>query len=357
VIPGLLIRPATPNDNGEILRLTQQLTIPARVPLVIDRAPDFTAFDRTAGAGFDIIVAEIHGRLVGLLETRYLRLVLGNEPIWAAYFALAGVEPSQRGRGIYLELITEAERLARAADARIGLTLVNDRNQRQFGFLTQRFGVAVPARHITVSSYLVGPRYPTPAGFSCEPAPDSELTAVVDLLRRCHGEHIISHNVTAETLTRPGLLRLLVARSRTGRVCACLGICDQRGLRRTIVRRYPRRENLLRRVVNATRSLTGIAALPAPGGELRILHAIYAAAEPGHEHAFAALLRHACNRLRGYGHHLLVVGLPDGDRLGSCLRGLLRISGGVVPLLFLPEELDQQLGAEAPSVRFEYALA
>lgn len=354
---GAVIRPWQLSDNDQLVRIARDLVLPARVRFGIDRAPEFAAFGRRAGERFEILVAEQDGVVAGFLELRYLRFILDGESVSGAYFALAAVSHERRGQGVFGLLSAEGERIARASDARIGIGLINDHNTRLVRHFQKRRRDAVLARHLAVSSLVIGPRYPTGRDFSYGPASEPELPGVAGLVRRCHGEYLLSHEVNVETLRRLQPDNLLVARDGSGRTRACVGLWNQHDLRRVIVHSYAPTGNILRHAMNVTRRLTGIAAMPAPDEELKVVHAIHAAAEPGFEGAFAGLLRHALNRQRGLGVHLMLISLPDGDRLEPCLSGLLRIPGGNIPLLFARDDLRPRLAAAPPGVRFEYALA
>ena len=119
-----------------------------------------------------------------------------------------------------------------------------------------------------------------------------------------------------------------------------------------------RAEVWLRRLLNSSTALTRISRLPAPGEELRVLHATYVATEPGREDALAGLLRWVCNRYAGQGYHALLLGLPENDPLASATRGLWQFRNVNVPVLVsLPDIRHSLLEAGAPSIHFEYAFA
>ncbi len=97
----VVLRPWQPADNEALVNIARTMSLPARVRLGIDRAPDFAAFCRNAGDDFDIVVAEVKGRVAGFMETRRFKFRLRGSPVRVAYLALVGVEPGSRGRAAH----------------------------------------------------------------------------------------------------------------------------------------------------------------------------------------------------------------------------------------------------------------
>ena len=97
----VVLRPWQPADNEALVNIARTMSLPARVRLGIDRAPDFAAFCRNADDDFDIVVAEVKGRVAGFMETRRFKFRLRGSPVRVAYLALVGVEPGSRGRAAH----------------------------------------------------------------------------------------------------------------------------------------------------------------------------------------------------------------------------------------------------------------
>ena len=353
----VVVRSWQPSDNDTLVRIARAMSLPARVRLGIDRSPDFAAFSRATGDGFDILVAEVRGRVAGFLETRRFTFRLRGRPVPTIYFALAGVEPGSRGLGIYPRLIAEAEQRSRAAGASLAVGFVNARNPRLARFFATNRDDIVLGSRIVVSTILLGPRHRVARGLACDCATRTDLPAILQLVRRSYARHVLAPVVEEAGLVALGTQSLTVVRDR-GRIVATLGVWDQRSLRRIMVTGYGRFEIWLRRLLNSSTALTRIARLPAPGEELRVLHAMHAAAEPGREDALAGLLRSVCNRYADRGYHALLLGLPENDPLAAATRGLWQFRNVDVPVLVpLPDIRPALLEAGAPSIRFEYAFA
>jgi hypothetical protein len=350
----VVIRTWQPSDNDAVIRIARTLSLPARVRLGIDRSPDFTAFSRAAGQGFDIFVAEVEGRVVGFAETRQFTYRLRGDAVPVAYFALAGIDSASRGLGLFPRLIAAAERRSRETGAAFGLGLVNARNPRVAHDLTGNRTDIILGRRFVVHSLLLGPHFPVAPGLAVGRATENDLPELAGLVNRSYERHLLAPAVDESVLARLGVENTFVARSR-GRIVATLGTWDQRALRRILVAGYGRAERILRRLLILTH---GLNRLPAPGEELRVVHTVCAAAELNCTAAFAGLLRSVCNRCGEQGHHALLLGLPEDDPLAASTRGLFQFRNIDLPVLIPRDDTTRALlGNGPPSVGFEYAFA
>jgi len=353
----IIVRTWQPADNEALINIARTMSLPARVRLGIDRAPDFTAFCRAAGDGFDIVVAEVDGRVAGFMETRRFTFRLRGTPVPIVYLALAGIDPGRRGLGLFPRMVAEVERRSRETDAGLALGLVNARNPGMSRYLAANRGDIVLGHRIVVASLLLGRHHQVPSDLAVGPAAPSDLGEIAQLVGRSYERHILTPVVDEAALSALGAENITVCRDR-GRIVATLGTWDQRALRRIMVVGYGWAERGLRQLLNLAGGLTRLARLPARGEELRVLYATYAAAEPGSEGAFAGLLRSVCNRVAGQGYHALLFGLPEDDPLAAATRGLWQFRNVDLPVV-IPRDaaLRTILGAGPPSVRFEYAFA
>jgi len=336
----IIVRTWQPADNEALINIARTMSLPARVRLGIDRAPDFTAFCRAAGDGFDIVVAEVDGRVAGFMETRRFTFRLRGTPVPIVYLALAGIDPGRRGLGLFPRMVAEVERRSRETDAGLALGLVNARNPGMSQYLAANRGDIVLGHRIVVASLLLGRHHQVPSDLAVGPAAPSDLGEIAQLVGRSYERHILTPVVDEAALSALGAENITVCRDR-GRIVATLGTWDQRALRRIMVVGYGWAERGLRQLLNLAGGLTRLAA-----------------AAPGSEGAFAGLLRSVCNRVAGQGYHALLFGLPEDDPLAAATRGLWQFRNVDLPVV-IPRDaaLRTILGAGPPSVRFEYAFA
>jgi len=330
-----IVRPYRPEDAAPLRELAISMDIEARIRLGVDRGEDFLAFNRARYEAWDTYVAEREGEIVGFLDMGYSRYRVGDRTVLGAYAGLTGVRAGARGGRTYAAMVIAGERGSLDRGAAFGLSIANTANEVVPRMLQRRFPRArrgVPIHGVCI---LLGPAYRQPLRFECRRATPDDLPDVAALLRRSRERALLSSTLEPEGLPRlpdARLEDLLFVRHR-GRVVATLGLWDQDALRCVMVRGYAKREAWLRRGFNRLRGLARFAPLPAPGEPLRIVHTLFLAAEPGYEHAWGTLLRHACRLRSTTGHSLLVVGLPATSRLLRTCRGLPRFKNVNIPLV------------------------
>lgn len=358
--PPIHVRPFRTEDGAALRELTIHMDVKARVRLGVDRSEDFQAFNRVRYEKADTWVAEQDGRLVGFLDLGFSRYRVGDLTILGMYAGLAGVRAGYRGTPIFARLAAAGVGSAMDGGAQMGLSIANTQNLSIPRLLQRRFPRSVRGSSIHARAILLGPPYPLTHRYEIRTATEDDLPDLSDLIQRVRSRYVVSHTLLPTDYRKLPGLRLddfLLVR-RHGRVVACLALWDQDAIRRVVVCGYGRQERLLRTALLRAQGLTGVAPLPRPGEPLRLLHTVFCAAEEGQEHVWGALLRHACRRARGHGHHLLVVGLPETSPLLRTYRGLPGFTNENVTLLLgWDERVDAALhSVPVPGIRHEYAL-
>ena len=354
------IRPYRETDAVALRRLTIDMDVEARVRLGVDRGEDFHAFNRVRYEAWDTLVVEQEDQLVGFLDMGYSRYRVGGETVLGFYAGLAGVRTGYRGTTIFARLAQASIDRALDRGVRLGLSIANTRNPSIPRLLQRRYPRAVRGSRIHGRAVLLGPAYPITRRYEILGATPDDLPEIAALLRRTRDRYLVSTTLEpTELASLPGMrIEDLLLVRRRGRIVACLGLWDQDALRRVVVCGYGRQERWLRTAFLRLQGLTGVAPFPGEGEPLRLLHTVFAAAEPGQEHVWGALVRHACRRARGRGHHLLVVGLPEKSPLLRACRGLLGFTNVNITLLIgWDAQMDRALHAvPTPGIRHEYAL-
>lgn len=113
------IRPATPQDQEEVLRLWDSAGLGKTAPDEWDAL--------VSGLTSAILVAEDAGDVVGTVVATY--------DGWRAYIYHVAVDPWRRREGIGRALMQEAETYLTEAGARYVYTMVNDRNTEGLALL------------------------------------------------------------------------------------------------------------------------------------------------------------------------------------------------------------------------------
>ncbi len=349
------VRPFEPGDNQELVALARGLAVPARVRLGVDRGPDFAAAVRAAGDRGELLVAEAAGGPAGFIDVRYREWQVRGRPVPVAYVALAGVAGGRRGGPAFVALMRAAEERARARGTRLAVALVNRSNPRLLDVLLGRFPGTRTAEPVAVDCLFAARHHPGRRWRCSEPTP-AERAELFRLAASEGGECFAVERLTASVAGRQaGALRLWCARDRDGAVRAGIGVWDQREFRRILLLGLDPGLRLVRAGLAVARPLLGLPPLPRVGGELRAGFAVLAGGDAG---GFRAVLRHALSAAAGTGQRLVLLGLPEGDRLRAAAGGLPRVVNTNAPVLIPLDSAmaDALAGAGRLRVRPEYAL-
>lgn len=262
------------------------------------------------------IVRDAGGRIVGCGFRFVRRVRFERESKLLGYLGWLRRDPAL-GTGVALKIgacmaLLRAQR--REDELPWDLTAIGDDNQRARRLL-ERGLPGLPRYHaagVFRSALFCARRRAggSVVGVEERPGDDAESRALV--ARDWAGLRLAPAAVQAD--------RFLVLREG-GRVCACLGLRDERARRRLVLAAMPPAVRRWRPLINLGRHFQGLPAIPAAGDELDCLHLV-ACALPAREHAarlLAAAARHAlaagCDSLLG------------GASLGSPTDAVLAASG------------------------------
>ncbi|HWQ27603.1 MAG TPA: GNAT family N-acetyltransferase [Dehalococcoidia bacterium] len=285
VPPGIVVRDARPADNDALVALERETPLRAgEEEIVFDRAPDFFAAHRLQPE-CRVVVGELDGRLAGVMAAALHAVRVGGEPKRVAYIHHARIHPSAQRRGVAggmgSTLITWALERGAAAPC----WLIGEGNAPSLAFAGRpetRWPLAAVFRDFEVAGAHRDVSTPVP------PARWSEAVALVNSTHeREEWFWPLTVDALADRLARdgrygPSNLRGLYHR---GRLVAVAGLWNL-GASLAIVRRN--------RVTGAVRRRTEAVALDWG----------YA---PGHEDAFAELLRSLAARAREWGRDTLTI--------------------------------------------------
>jgi len=360
-VTGIRVRPFRLEDNRALVELACLMGVPARVSLGIDRAPCFTAANRALYDESQSLVAEEDGVPVGFMDVGCMTCRCGGRSIRAAYVELAGVRGDRRGSACFVLLAQEAERVARAAGARLGIALVNANNRRLARTVELRYQQMVWAEPITIACVVPLSLQGPDRRFSYRSAEPDDAESVAKLVEEHRFSSFLSNRIIPREDDRgasPGTQSVLIAEDRARRPVATLGVWDQSEFRRARVLSLDRPTHAAAGGVRILSRLVGVPPLPSPGEDLRVVYATGVACKPGCETALGGLIRIVLASLRRTRHHLLLVGVPEHDRSRGALTGLLRVTNVNVPALMpLDPGMTESLARlRSPRAWLEYAL-
>lgn len=319
------VRPLGPEDDAAMLAVCRACPIEAALRLLFDRGdrlhdwPD-RVFDRYRYVG-----AFVGGQLVGYTMLGWLTGWLGDGDGPYGYLGDARILPAFRRQHLATRLVQTLLEPP-PDDLRGGLALVAAGNHAALASVGGRPGMRHGATlHVRNLPLFAAPRWEMPPGYSTRPAGDADLEPMADLFRRAWaGRPFVPHldaRGLHQRLHRFGLVSEDVTLVTHGGDVAAFGVAwDMAPFHVTRVLGYSLAGRLQKLAWDVAATCAGAARLPAPGEPLRALTLSTWATHDAS--ALRALLAGIGVRHRRSGHHLLHLGLMEGDPLAAAVDGL-----------------------------------
>lgn len=131
------VRQATPADNAALLALDRRCVVAAATPVAFDRSPNFFARSRPYES-WRVFVAEGDAGLIGVGAMALKRVLIGGEPIPAAYLYDLRVAPEARRMGVAGGVGDALRAYAQSLEPAIGYALVREGNVPSLTFVQGR---------------------------------------------------------------------------------------------------------------------------------------------------------------------------------------------------------------------------
>lgn len=354
------VRSFTSADNPSLIALAQQLDVPARVKLGVDRSPDFTALSRVISGQWDILVAEENGNVIGFLEMNSLHFRVGESDVPALYIGLAGVKREKRGSAAFIMLMNAAVRFAYGTGKKLAVTLINENNRRLAKLLKLRYPWIIQGEKIVISCLFPRRRIRVDKRFRYQTASWEDFPEIIDLLRQHRKSYAVRPALDWDRIfSSPGLSseNILVAKDDESRIIAVLGLWDQRSFRQIKLVDLDLSTRLLQCTFRGLRPIIGISSIPEKGQNMRLIYVVGMAAEKDSESAFSGLIRYAMAKVVPQNYHFILLGIPEQDMCSSGVSGLLKITNVNIPIIFpFDDEIKKNLASLSPRIWLEYAL-
>lgn len=357
------IRPYCPEtDNVGLLHVANELAIPARARIGLDRSPDFTAFSGVLNDPFEVLVAETNGNIIGFIEFSYQHFSLFGQTTKGVHASLGGILPEWRRRGVMKALFREALHSVKTKGVQWAYVLINDRNNIIRKGIGRFFPGTIALPKLLVHGVVLPwkPILRRPA-FSCEigPLEDSEWHLLLDFWEKQMQQYdLFPLYEPSKWLSLPGCRKedYHVARDADGNIMASLGSWSPFEFKRHRIHKYdPLEGRLLFHPVNNLLHLLGIRPFPKEGGVLRSLYTLRPLALPGMEAALGLLFNRL--RWREKNYNMVFLAFPEGDPRNRLIKNYIRFTNINIPLLVpLTPDFQERLQSNPPgNMYIEYA--
>lgn len=324
-----LFRPAGPDDEPELRRLTASTPMPGAITVTFGREPDY--FVGNLGP-CDVLIARHlpDGALAGVLCRAVRRAYVNGREEEVGL--IGGVRIAERFRGNRLleRGLPLFRELGRSDMLHYGAIATENPGGRRA--LVERPTPGFPRvrrlrRVLTLGLVVRRGGRPEPA---VQPAGEGRLEEVATFLAR-HGprRQLFPALSAADLAGSPATVGMgpadLLVHRRNGTIAGVAGLWDQRAFKQSIVRAYSPALRRIRPAYGALARLIGARPLPAVGEEIESAYAALVCVAADDPQVFAALLRELRRRAAERGLAYVMVGLAEDDPLLRTARRTLHI--------------------------------
>jgi hypothetical protein len=354
------IRSYNARDNAQLIELTKNIGVRARVMLGVDRAPDFFSFNRMLADNWNILIAEENGQIIGFFEMHDINFRIQDRIITGIYFSLIGIQQDKRGGRLFYDFLQEVRRIAYAGNRKILLTLINEKNKRIALLCRRIFPGIIVGQKIIISGIVPFCFYRFDKNYRYGFVTETEFPETIKLISKYQKNY--SFGVATDwcrLLSLPGIsLKNILVAKNNNRIVSALGIWEQFSFRRFQLLSADNFTSAMLILLKLIRPLIRVSEIPHRGGVLRCGYIFAAAAEKGYEAAFSGLLRYAITKFPNLNCHLLLLGLPENDPCLSAVSGLVKFTNINIPIIFSADNTIKQILLEhtPPQIWFEYAM-
>jgi len=306
------IREASPADNDKLLRLISLAPMEGRIPLRIDRTPDFFNLIRSRGMTITF-VAEEKGRIVGCFSASQSNMIVNGNTEKVYYLADLRIEPAYQGKTVTARLLNKMGDYLREEGADILFCTAAGGNEKVKPLFDGRASLPKfeSAGAFRVFQIIPLARRMKPVKFEIsETAMNDEVT---DLYNRFHKRYQYCPAVTRENNHGN---RIIVARENH-KVLASLILVDMGFAKQNVLMGLPLSLKIIIFLLRFINRVVPLFNVPAINEPVRILYIRAFAYMEGRGDAFDGLIRHAGNLAYRGKYHYLAVGIHERDSIAQ----------------------------------------
>lgn len=286
------VREATPGDGPGLVQLFLDTPLRAGTTLVLDRAPDFFASSKPLLASKTFLIDGARAP-EGVVTVRWRRAADGSRSVTVGEVADFRIAPHLRGTRAAYELLKCAWTALRAAGTDWVTCLIADRNEAASALVRGAAPLPslLPLDRWASMHYVAWrvPRFLFPNRVAVRRAHAADLPVLHRLRERSTGSWRLRAS-DPEPLQDENTYHAWVADDSTGLPVGALVVRDDISNRRIRVMRYSASDQFVRAAAALANAAGAGAALPRPGGVLRIWASCWIGAADGNPAVIRALV-------------------------------------------------------------------
>ena len=267
------IRPATDEDNKELLELEKLCPQGTGLVLQFDRSPDFFCRSRTYDS-YNIYIAQGEGKTIGTIASTVRNFNLNGKRTIGVYIYDLRVHPDHRGRGIGSELIQHV--IDRSGEVQVAYAIIAEDNYSSLA-LFKKMGFQKTHDFVLLNIPLYRRQRSEP--HEMRTITNHDAPQVVKLINEHYRNHDFFSPLTAtaflnkaKKLLGYGLDKIHVA-TVGSRITGCLGLWDCSGVFRARALRVSTKLKMLSYLLSFINVFESTMRLPSVGEPFRVMYA------------------------------------------------------------------------------------
>nr|WP_299172392.1 GNAT family N-acetyltransferase [uncultured Allomuricauda sp.] len=327
----VLYRPASLEDDRQLLDLTSSVGMKGIIQIRTDRNPSFFKLMELRGKSH-VIVGEENGKIVGSICITHEEVFIQQKVTPLFYIADFKVAPSHRNKGIGLQLTNEAVKYLESVNADFTLLHVSKGNKRPFAFFSDRKGYPDFENIGTFKIFqLTGSQKNNP---KIQPVLMQPRKEIIDFLNDYYKHFELASLITESSLEKCEVYGFSKGDKLKGVVC----ISDTSDYKQHVPLKLPSLLKFFIKLYNFLCPITGKNKLPKIGSPIKMLNIKYLAVPDLDKTVIRALIEKARNEVYHRSHTFVSIGLHEKDPILKQIPGYYKITFYSVGMLVTMRE-------------------
>ena len=322
-------RPATREDNQQLIQLTAATGMMGETALRIDRKPDF--FKLLGRRGESRVIVALDGMtIIGSLCVSIQQVWVGGEILPLYYIGDFKVAASHRNMGIGLQLCNELANVIVPEGADLAFLNVSKGNSKPFSFFKNRpnipdfdnIGIFKIHQFIARKKKIPGQQK------RIQETPVSE--ELLSFLNRQYRQYELGPVITKENLEGAQIFSI---RDRNNEIIAVMCLTDTMHMKQNVVLRLPSKLKWLLNILNSLSRISGFSKMPSINEPVLMLYIKFLAVNHCEKKLVTLLVNQARNIAYKKSYSFVSIGLHERDPLHKCFAGLFKFTFNSVGML------------------------
>jgi ribosomal protein S18 acetylase RimI-like enzyme len=335
-------------DNEQLLGLSSGAEMAGETGLRIDRFPDFFGLLQMRG-DTKVFIALDDQKIIGSLCATLQYVYVGGKVYPLQYVGDFKIHKSYRNQGIGLRLCDEMASYVISVGSDLAFLNVSMGNTNPLSFFRNRPNVPDFDNIGVFHSYQFIGRKNRSSQTNNIVESAKVTTELINFWNDHHRNYELGPVVTEKKLeeTESYVIR------REGKIVAAMCLVDTMNVKQNVVTKISWKMKNLLRLINALRSLTGLAKMPGINSPVQMIYIKYLSIKNNDKRLARMLLDHARNLVYEKSYSFVSIGLHEKDPVKACFSGIFKLTFKSVGMLLSIKNNRDLVGTVKQGVPFE----